>query len=85
MRVADRMLSPPQVAQRFGVAPEKILAWIHSGELRAIDVATRRGGRPRYRVDPADLALFVRKRTVGTPTPATRRIRKPPTNVIEFF
>jgi hypothetical protein len=27
-------LTPPEVAARWGVAPEKILAWIRSGELR---------------------------------------------------
>ena len=81
----DRMLTPPQVAKRFGIAPEKVLAWINAGELRAINVALRIGGRPRYRVDPADLAVFMANRTVGKPSPSPRQNRKSLTNVIEFF
>jgi len=68
-------LSPPQIARRWGVSPQKILAWIRSGELRAIDAATHRGGRPRYLVDIADLAAFEQRRAVVVP-PATRRCRR---------
>jgi len=45
-------LTPPQVAKRFAVDPAKVLCWIRGGELRAVDLATRTGGRPRYRNRP---------------------------------
>ena len=50
-----RWLSPPQIARIVGVTPEKVITMIRSGELRAVDVATRGSRRPRYRVRPEDL------------------------------
>lgn len=78
-------LSPPEVATRFGVNSDKVLAWIRSGELRAIDVSSQPGiGRPRYRVDLCDLAAFESGRQVVVAPKTTRRRRKDP-DVIEFF
>jgi excisionase family DNA binding protein len=73
-----RWLSPPQIAQVVGVTPEKIIAMIRSGELRAIDVATRGSRRPRFRVTPEDLDAWARGReAVPTPSPpAPRRGRR---------
>jgi hypothetical protein len=80
-----RWLSPPQVGQIVGVTPEKVIAMIRSGELRAIDVATRGSRRPRYRVRPEDLESWARGReAVPTPTArATRRRRQ--SGVKEFY
>jgi hypothetical protein len=56
------------------VAPEKIVNWIKSGELRAIDASTRRGGRPRYLIDLRDVAEFEERRaTQAAPRPRRRR------------
>jgi len=68
-------LTPPELAKRLGVSPEKILAWIASGELPAVNVALRLGGRPRWRIDPADVADFERRRSAQ---PVPRRSRKRP-------
>ena len=82
----QRKLTPPQVARRYGISTDKVLAWIHSGELRAINVAAKMGGRPRYRIDVADLLVFEQKRAAVPTTPSKGpRRRKPPTDVIEFF
>lgn len=59
-----KKMTPPQVAERFGVDVAKVHAWIRAGELRAIDGATRRGERPRYLVDVDDLEAFERARAV---------------------
>lgn len=59
-------LTPPQLAKLWGVSPEKVYAFIRSGELRAINLASRPGGRPRYAIDPADVAAFERSRQVVT-------------------
>jgi excisionase family DNA binding protein len=32
------MLTPPQVARRYGVSPDTVRGWIASGELRAVSV-----------------------------------------------
>jgi hypothetical protein len=62
-----------------------VIGWIRSGELRAIDVSSRPGlGRPRHRIDPADLVAFENRR-VATPDPKPKRRRKRDGNVIQFF
>ena len=78
------MLTPPQVARRLGVSADKVLSYIRNGELRAYDLATKRGGRPRYHIDPADLQAFLAARS-ATPAPKPqRRRRRQPGDVIEF-
>ena len=57
-------LTPPEIARRWGIKSQKVLAWIHSGELRAINAAECLAGRPRYLVDVEDLAAFERAREV---------------------
>jgi excisionase family DNA binding protein len=81
----ERWLTPPAIARRLGVHPDKIVSWLKSGELRGVDVATRLGGRPRYRVDPDDLEDFLERRAVTPPPPKQRRRRRSQTDVIEFF
>ncbi|MFZ1933477.1 MAG: helix-turn-helix domain-containing protein [Thermoguttaceae bacterium] len=84
MQVAStRYLTPPQVAERFGVDPAKVVGWIRKGELGAVNVGNG-SSRPRYRISPADLALFEAARAVQPPSPRMRRRRADP-NVIEFF
>ena len=53
----------------MGVKPDKVLRWIHMGELQAINVATKEGGRPQYAVTPAGLGIFTTPGTLTTPTP----------------
>jgi hypothetical protein len=79
------MLTPPQVARRHGVSPDKVLGWIHSGELRAINVAARRGGRPRWRIDPADLVVFEQARSAVPRAAARPKRRRQVAGVIEYF
>ena len=56
-------LTPPQVARRLGVNPDKVLRWIRSGELSAVNVTTKPGGRPKYRIAAADLDTFKNRRS----------------------
>jgi hypothetical protein len=75
------------VARLLRVSADKVLGWIYSGELRAVNVAARRGGRPRWRIDVADLALFEQARE-AVPEPAaarTPRRRGQAAGVIEYF
>jgi hypothetical protein len=60
-------LTPPEVAEMWGISPDKVLLWIRTGELRAIDASTRGDGRPRYLIDLKDLAAFERDRSTVTP------------------
>ncbi len=82
--IERRKLTPPEVAAMYGVSSDKVPVWIRSGELRAINAATSRNGRPRYLIDVDDLRGFEERRSVQPPTRRpVRRCRK--LDVIEFF
>lgn len=81
---ARTKLTPPEVARRYGISPEKVHAWIRSGELRAIDVANQGSRRPRYRIDLADLEAFEERRVVVTSAPSCRRRKRDPSTT-EYF
>ncbi len=75
-KLARTKVTPSILARRWGVDPHKIITWIRNGELRAIDASTRQGGKPRFLIDEADIAIFEARRTTA-PTPrATRRRSK---------
>ena len=77
----------PVLAKMWGVSPSKITAFVRSGELRAINLATKLGGRPRYRIDRADIEAFERARQVvpdgGKSAPRRRRRIQP--GITKFF
>jgi hypothetical protein len=74
-----RGLTPNEVARLIRVSPDRVRAWIKSGELGAIDTAPHRCGKPRYVILPGHLAEFERRRRAATPAakPAPRRRRAP--------
>jgi hypothetical protein len=78
----------PVLARFLGVDQDKILGWIHSGELLAIDVSERRGGRPRWRI-PAEAwqAFCVARSNQATlpPPRAARRRRRETSDIIQFY
>jgi hypothetical protein len=84
---ANRKITPPELARRYGIGAGKVLMWIRSGELRAVNVATRPKGRPRYVIDDDDIAAFeARRALVPTPKPSgRRRTGKKSENVIDFY
>jgi hypothetical protein len=65
---------------------ETVIGWIRSGELPAANVARRGATRPRFRIDPTDLAAFLAARRPDAPLAVkpTRR-RKQTAGVIEFY
>ncbi|MGO9109665.1 MAG: hypothetical protein ACLP9L_10565 [Thermoguttaceae bacterium] len=81
MKATRRKVSPPALAAQWGVDKAKIIAWIRAGELRAIDAATKRGGRPRYLIDVEDIRTFEQGREVlpACPQRRARRNRLPQT------
>jgi hypothetical protein len=85
MQVASRKKrTPPQLAAEYGIDVKKVLAWIKTGELPAINVATDRNGRPRYAIDVADIAIFEASRS-ATPQPKITRRRRRDTSIREYF
>jgi excisionase family DNA binding protein len=71
------------LCERFAVGEHTVLTWIRRGELKAINVGRKPGGRPKWRVTEEALAAFEQLRT-PTPTPPRKR-RKRPAEVIEFY
>jgi len=68
-------MTPPQLARMIGRKVGVVYAWIHSGELRAINVAKKQGGNPRYLIREADWQEFEKKRQfqpAQVPAPARR-------------
>jgi hypothetical protein len=71
--VSPMVMTPPQLARRWNVSADKILAFIRSGQLRAFNVATRLGGRPRWRISLGDVQAFEEARAAA-PTPTRKRL-----------
>jgi excisionase family DNA binding protein len=75
-------LTPPEIAKRLRIRPSKVLAWIQSGELAALNIAEKANGkRPRYRVATEALKAFHASRRVipapAPPAPPAPRKRGP--------
>lgn len=73
-----------QIAELLRIRQHGVLALIHSGDLRAVDVSLRPGGRPRWRIAQGDLDDFLQRRT-RQPDPPRRRRRKRDTTVTQYF
>jgi excisionase family DNA binding protein len=82
-------LTPPEVARLWGISPDKVLAWIRSGELRAINAAMSTRGRPRYLIDVKDLEDFENRRAVASSVSHVRdkrtRRKADQSGIIQFF
>jgi excisionase family DNA binding protein len=73
------------VAERYSVTEHTVLGWIRSGELKAVNVGRRPGGKkPRWRITPEALEAFEALRTPVGPAPRTSR-RRTDAGVIEFY
>jgi hypothetical protein len=81
----ERDFTPPELARLKGIEPEKILVWIRSGELRAVNYATRPTGRPRWRIKAEDWLAFEERRAARPPAKVSRRPRRSTPHVTEFF
>ena len=80
------MMTPPQLATRWGVAAEKVLALIHSGQLKAVNLAVDPRGRPRFRIYLREVDRFEEMRATKPPISKQRRRRRiPETAGKEYF
>jgi excisionase family DNA binding protein len=78
-------LTPPEIAKELRVRESKVGSWIKSGQLTAVDVSERPGGRPRWRIRRDDLDDFLRRRQSQPPPPKPIRRRRRPEGIIQFF
>jgi hypothetical protein len=83
-QIEDRAMTPNQVKDRLGVSIHTVLGWIRDGELAALNLARRQGGRPRWKITPAALAAFEAGRT-ATPRPPVTRRRRPVAAFTDYF
>jgi excisionase family DNA binding protein len=83
----DTTMTVTEAADHLRVGRNKILGWIATGALQAANTATRKGGRPRYRIKKTDLDIFLDARTKVAKPNRTRRAmrRQVDKDVIEFF
>ncbi len=72
----DTAISAAALARKLGVHPTKVLTWIKSGQLKAVDLAESPGGRPRWKIMPGELDRFLAARESQPPTPRRRRRRQ---------
>lgn len=82
--MSDVFLSVQDFAKRLGVAPGKVLGWIASGELPAIDTSAARNQRPRWRIDPTDGEQFLAARR-SAPAAKPVRNRRKLANVTQYI
>ncbi len=78
-------LAPSDIARSRGVNVSKVLGFIQSGELRAVNMATQASKLPRWKISPADLEAFDAARAAVPQAPVTRRPRRKSGHVVEFF
>jgi excisionase family DNA binding protein len=75
------------ICNRFGVHEQTVLAWIHSGELKAVNVGVSPAKKkPRWRITEEALKAFEELRATTPPAPRVqRRRKKQASDVIEFI
>ena len=72
----DRRFSVKELAERYVCSQEKVLDWIATHQLRAVNIARKaKGIKPRWRVSEADLLAFEEARA-STPAPQPQRRRR---------
>ena len=84
MPTDTRAITPPAIAKRYGIHVSRVLAWIRSGQIEAINVGDG-PLRPRWRILPDALEAFEARRAARPATKATRRRRKADPTITEYF
>lgn len=67
-------LTPPEIAKLLRCRESKVLGWIRSGRLAAVNLSESR--RPRYRIGRQALDDFLVGRAVSPESKPTRRSRR---------
>jgi excisionase family DNA binding protein len=74
---AREFITPPELAREYRVCVDTVYTWIRNGELRALNLAEHPNGRPRYKIDRADIKAFEERRSsTATITPAVKQTRR---------
>ena len=78
-------LTPPQLAKLWGLDVIKVVRWIKSGELRAINGATDIRRRPKFLIDKRDIEAFEQARVISGPAPRSPRRKRSAPGAKEYF
>ena len=74
------------LCNRYSVHENTVLQWVHSGELKALNVGKAPGKlKPRWRITEEALAAFELLRTPAQPAPRTSRRRRRPRSPVANF
>ena len=76
--------SVADLCRRWKVGPDKVRGFLRRGELVAVNVAARLGGRPQWRIPYESVEAFERRRSSAPPPKLPRRRRKP-TDFVDFY
>lgn len=76
---------PREVAEMLRISIDKVLLLIHSGELVAADLSSPGSSRPRYKIDPLELAIFLKQRSTRSQPKASRKRKKLDREIIKYF
>ena len=82
---APRGYTPAELARLLRVSPDRVRAWIKSGELPALNVATHRCGRPRFVILPQHLAEFEKRRRAATPVAKPSPRKRRATGIVDYY
>jgi hypothetical protein len=75
--------TPRELARLLRISPDRVRGFIRAGELKALNVASTRSGRPRFVILPHHLAEFEQRRQAVPPSKPPRRRRQPA--VVDYF
>jgi hypothetical protein len=85
-------VTPAELAAMWGVAHDKVLEFIKTGELEAFNVASKRSRRPQFKVTLAAVKAFQERRSGRDParsappvTPRRTSSKKPQPSNREYF
>ena len=73
-------LTPPEASIELRCRTSKVLSWIRTGHLRAVNLSE--GQRPRYRIARTALDEFLAERAV---VPESRPVRRPRRENVEKY
>jgi transposase len=81
----ERGLTPNELAKILRVSPDRVRAWIRSGQLGAINTAVTRCGKPRFVILPKHLEEFEQKQRVSPPPKPAKRPKRKPRNFVDYY
>jgi len=78
-------INPVELANEIGASVETVRTWISDGQLRAVNAASAKSSRPRWRINQSAWLAFARQRAnLNSPIPQSRR-RAKEVDLSDFF